>query len=55
MQTVYIALGSNLENPLEQLKQAVEKLKNLQMSLKSARSTAQSLSDRKISLIMSMR
>lgn len=27
MQTVYIALGSNLENPLEQLKQAVEKLK----------------------------
>ncbi|HDL5820690.1 TPA: 2-amino-4-hydroxy-6-hydroxymethyldihydropteridine diphosphokinase, partial [Mannheimia haemolytica] len=24
---VYIALGSNLENPLEQLKQAVEKLK----------------------------
>ncbi|AGQ38248.1 TPA: 2-amino-4-hydroxy-6-hydroxymethyldihydropteridine diphosphokinase [Mannheimia haemolytica] len=29
MQTVYIALGSNLENPLEQLKQAVEKLKKL--------------------------
>ncbi|HDL5698405.1 TPA: 2-amino-4-hydroxy-6-hydroxymethyldihydropteridine diphosphokinase [Mannheimia haemolytica] len=27
MQTVYIALGSNLDNPLEQLKQAVEKLK----------------------------
>ncbi|STY63528.1 2-amino-4-hydroxy-6-hydroxymethyldihydropteridinepyrophosphokinase [Mannheimia haemolytica] len=27
METVYIALGSNLDNPLEQLKQAVEKLK----------------------------
>lgn len=27
MQTVYIALGSNLDNPLEQIKQAVEKLK----------------------------
>lgn len=27
MNTVYIALGSNLDNPLEQLKQAVEKLK----------------------------
>lgn len=27
MKTVYIALGSNLNNPLEQLKQAVEKLK----------------------------
>ncbi|QLB16043.1 2-amino-4-hydroxy-6-hydroxymethyldihydropteridine diphosphokinase [Mannheimia granulomatis] len=28
MQTVYIALGSNLNNPLEQLKQAVENLKS---------------------------
>ncbi len=27
MTTVYIALGSNLDNPLNQLKQAVEKLK----------------------------
>ena len=27
MKTVYIALGSNLDNPLEQLKQAVESLK----------------------------
>lgn len=27
MQTVYIALGSNLNNPLEQIKQAVETLK----------------------------
>ncbi|MDH2997794.1 7,8-dihydro-6-hydroxymethylpterin-pyrophosphokinase [Pasteurellaceae bacterium LFhippo2] len=28
MATVYVALGSNLENPLEQLKQAVVSLKN---------------------------
>ena len=27
LKTVYVALGSNLDNPLEQLKQAVESLK----------------------------
>lgn len=32
MQTVYIALGSNLNNPLEQLKQAVEMLKTFAMN-----------------------
>lgn len=34
MKTVYIALGSNLNNPLEQLKQAVENLKKFAINLK---------------------
>ncbi|MDD0823977.1 2-amino-4-hydroxy-6-hydroxymethyldihydropteridine diphosphokinase [Mannheimia sp. AT1] len=33
MKTVYIALGSNLNNPLEQLKQAVENLKKFAINL----------------------
>lgn len=33
MQTVYVALGSNLENPLEQLKQAVSSLEKFANNL----------------------
>lgn len=36
METVYIALGSNLDDPLEQIKQAVGKLKKFAIRLESS-------------------